>query len=325
MASPVQQYPAFVHPVLWLYLKIVSLITNQQHNMARFFLQVLLLSAMSLLISCGGRNYDTATDPVTAMYDSIAKADSLRKFGTPREISLYDLKNQEMGIRVAMEGYIRIGSTITEKGTTTYLELWERKNQMSGEVAIVQIEIGTDKNQRAPLTDSVFKQTDFKVKDDNDRTVFYNDYVRIVGLVAQPHADGLGRIEVQTIESVMEKGFDYEHADAVPLVYNSETQQATDGQMVVVSGFIHVPIELTTSDVMPLEIYQDEDHSYRFTINVLIGNSGNHVEQLPDEYSFDDLRVRTFDNKIVENEKAVVFGIWRDGQVDVEYIRLAKN
>src|SRR5688572_15994965 len=87
------------------------------------------------LASCGGTDYDPNNDPVTKMYDSIAKADSLRQWGPPTAMTFADATDTSEKFderRVTIEGYVAVGSSIYETESSTNIQLWERAGQHKG-------------------------------------------------------------------------------------------------------------------------------------------------------------------------------------------------
>src|SRR5688500_13978867 len=134
----------------------------------------------TMLCSCGsGTEY--GVDPVTAMYDSIARADSLRLWGPPNAIGFASTLDELDLTRVSIEGYLGIPDSITQTETMTVLSLWQRKGQRYGHPFGIGVTMGTGNNQMDTLPENYVK-SDLHLKDVNGNAVTLYDKVIVTGI-----------------------------------------------------------------------------------------------------------------------------------------------
>lgn len=292
---------------------------NTPHTMKNTAFLFLSIATVISMVSCGGVTYNSDTDPVTAMYDSIDRADSVRRFGPPQEVDCESFYKVNNGQRVSVEGYIRIGKEIKETGNITYLELWQRALELNGPSVMLQIFIGTGKNQRKPLPDSSYHKSDFVVYSDNGDEIHYNDYVRVIG-IANIASDGAGWLEIQTVEKVPEKPYDYGKAPAIPVTEFSGSHDALNGKLVTASGYFVVPRNMEVTDVVPMYLSERSNQNTGLPVNLVVGSGPGMIEPFPNQYTEEDIRIHDSKNALINNSKVTVYGTWSDGRLNVEYI-----
>jgi len=278
-------------------------------------------SIAATLASCGGKQYDSGKDPVSAMYDSIAKADSLREWGPPKAITFADAKDTSEldNARITIEGYISIGSTIYESEASTNFQLWERKNQNAGEYISVGIDLGSGNNQMKSLPDK-YKKTDVSITDDKGNKLSYGDKVKVTAIYSRPYGEGYGSLHLQSIEKIEDSPLDYSKLDAKKITTDTSNYTALDGQLVYAEGFLEIPSMVYITETVYFDLYPKQGSNDYVTVDIVIGNGPNLVEDLPDNYGENDIKIHDHKDMIVGKKKVRVYGVWKYNRIAAEYI-----
>lgn len=280
-------------------------------------------TAISLfaLASCGGAKYDPNNDPVTRMYDSIAKADSMRMWGPPTAITFADGTTKKYDEqRVTIEGYVAIGSSIYESGNSTNIELWERPGQHKGEYLSASLNIGSGNNEMKRLPDD-YKRTDLVLKDDKGTEVLYGQKIRITGMFHASYTNGdMGYIDVQSFEKIEDTPLDYSKLGAVKITTDTNGHAALEDKLVVAEGFLEIPYMVYITETIYFDLYPTKNADDYLTVDILIGKGPNLVENLPDNYSQGDIKIHDHNDLIVGKKKVRVYGVWKYDRIAAEYI-----
>lgn len=277
------------------------------------------------LASCGGTDYDPNNDPVTKMYDSIAKADSLRMWGPPTAITFAQaMDTGELDqTRVTIEGYIGVGSSVY--GSDSYgLDLWERKGQVftrKGEYISVSFDVGSGNNQMKSLP-SEYKTTDLELKDDKGNVVRHGDKIKITGIYREPYMEGYGSIDLQTFEKVEDTPLDYSTLGAVKVTADTNGHAALDGKVVMAEGYLEIPSMIYITETVYFDLYATQGADEYLTVDIVIGNGPNMVENMPDNYTRDDIKIHDHSDMIVGRKKVRVYGVWKYDRIAAEYIEI---
>lgn len=284
-----------------------------------FFISSTLLIAF-ISYSCGS-GHENEIDPITRLYDSIAKADSMRMWGPPTVLT-FDTEPEYQVVdmqRVSIEGYIGIPESITQTETTTIIQLWERKGQRVGDCYSIGVNMGTGINTMDSLPEN-YARSDLKVRDKLANVVEPGKRVRVTGIYHRPVKNAqYGMIDVQAIEVVGDVQFDYAHSDAT-LISPDFIRVDTFGGLVCADGYIIVPSSLKVAEFVPLKLIDERSSTDSLIIHIPIGPGANQIRELPDNYSDEDVYIGDHDNKRVEYNRVRVYGAWYEGAIAVEYI-----
>ena len=275
--------------------------------------------------SCGGEKYDPNNDPVTKMYDSIAKADSLRQWGPPTAITFADATDTSDKFdarRVTIEGYVSIGSSVYETESSTSFQLWERAGQHMGNYMSVSVNLGTGNNEMKHLPDD-YKRTDLLLHDNSGTEVHTGDKIRITGIFDAPYSFGdFGSIDVQSFEKIEATPLDYASLGATKITVDTNGHAALEDKLVVAEGFLEIPSMVYITETVYFDLYPTQNADEYLTVDIVIGNGPNMVEDLPDNYGKDDVKIHDHKDMIVGKKKVRVYGVWKYDRIAAEYIEL---
>lgn len=275
------------------------------------------------MISCGGPKFDPNKDPITQMYDSMHRADSLQEWGPPTAITFAqasdtgDLDKK----RITLEGYLGLGSTIWETESSVNIELWERKNQNKGNYVSISMPLGSGNNEMTSLPEK-YKKTDLSLKDKSGNAATYGDKVRITGIYSEPSSDGYGSIRIQEIEKIEDTPLDYSKLGATKVTTDTANYTALDGQLVYAEGFLEIPTMLYITETVYFDLYPQAGANDYVTVDIVIGKGANMVEELPDNYGDDDIKIHDTGDKIIGKKKVRVYGVWKYNRIAAEHIEI---
>lgn len=292
------------------------------------FLSLSIVSACILaLASCGGEKDSSGLDPISAMYDSIERADSLRQWGPPTAFSFeqaYDTSSSVDGMRITLEGYVAIGSTIYESGSSTSFHLFERSMQRDGDYVSVSLPMGSGNNEMKSLPDD-YTRADLKIKDDKGNDVSYGSRVRVTGIFSVSYTSGsMGTIDLQSLELLPDTAVDYSAYGAKPISVNPNGNDALDEQFVVAEGYLEVPMFITTGEECDFNLLPSAGSEEFLNVDILMGTGPNMVEDIPDNFAQSDIKVHAADDQIVGKKKVRVYGYYWFDNISVEYIEIIK-
>lgn len=279
--------------------------------------------AVLTLVSCGGAKYDSSKDPVTAMYDSIAKADSLRQWGPPKAIKFAEARDTGSidGTRIVIEGYVTVSSTVYDSGHSTGLQLWERKNQSAGDYVSISVENGNGNNTMKGLP-SNYTREDLELKDDKGQEVHYGDRIRVTGMYNKPYDDGYGSVEVQSFEKIADAPMDYSSLGAVKITTDTTGQSKWDGKLVVAEGYLEIPMYVNVGTTAYFDLKPSQNSDDYLTVDIFVGKGPNMVEEIPDNFQESDIKVHAHDDQIAGKKKVRVYGVWEYDRIAAEYIEI---
>lgn len=284
----------------------------------------LVLISITALFSACGSGTDNGIDPITAMYDSIAKADSLRQWGTPTVIDFSeenDFSKLDLQ-RVSLEGYVGIADSITQTDESTIIQLWQRKGQRVGNCYSIAVSMGAVNNSMDSLPEN-YSKTDLHLRDNSGAGVSLSDRVRITGIYHRPTNTTYGEIEVQLIEKLEDIPFDFSHSSAA-LLAPASSSNVKENSLVYADGYIIVPSSLHVTEFVPLKLIATRSAADTLSLNIPIGNEPNQIEDLPNDYGDEDIKIHDNAGKIVGYDKVRVYGIWHNGAIATEYITLIR-
>jgi hypothetical protein len=293
--------------------------------MKKVFLTSTIAIAVLCLSSCGGnKEYSADNDPVTRMYDSINKADSLKKWGPPNAISFSEASDTSSamdGSRITIEGYVGISSYVSQSNSSTTIKLWERNGQFRGDAISCFLETGKNKNEMKRLKDD-FKTEDVEITGNSDEKIVVGDYVRITGVYQKPYSEGYGTIEVQTIEK-LDSVAEYDYVAAKPAMININDTTGIyklQDKLVVAEGYLELPTFVSVREYIYFWLKPTANSENYVTADIQIGVTPNRVEDLPDNYSQSDIKVHDNKGNIVGKKKVRVYGVWNYSGIAVERI-----
>lgn len=293
--------------------------------MKKVLLTYSVFAALMFSFSCGGnKEYSAENDPVTKMYDSINRADSLKKWGPPQAITFKEADDTSAtldGARITIEGYVGISSYVTQSSNSTTIKLWERDGQFRGDAISCFIGTGKDKNEMKPLQDD-FKTDDVEITGNANEKIVVGDYVRITGIFQKPYSEGFGTIEVQSIEKLETKP-EYDYSGAQPVLININDTTGIykqQNKLVVAEGYLELPMFVSVRDYIYFWLKPTQNSDNYVTADIQIGITSNRVEDLPDNYSISDIKVHDNKGNIVGKKKVRVYGVWNYSGIAVERI-----
>jgi hypothetical protein len=275
------------------------------------------------LAACGGTEYDPNNDPLTRMYDSIEKADSMRMWGPPTAITFADASSEEFDdMRVTIEGYIGVGSSIYETESATNIQLWERPGQHKGNYMSVGINLGTGNNEMKRLPDD-YRPSDLELKDDKGAEVHYGDKIRITGIYSKPYTEGdFGSLDIQSFEKVDATPLDYSTLGATKVTTDTNNHASLEDKLVVAEGYLEIPSMVYITETVYFDLYETKNADEYITVDIMIGNGPNMVEDLPDNYGQDDIKIHDHKDMVVGKKKVRVYGVWKYDRIAAEYIEI---
>ena len=294
--------------------------------MRKKLLSISLYAAIAAgLVSCGGSK-DDGTDPVTAMWDSIERADSLREWGPPTAITFANVRDtgKADGMRVTLEGYVTIGSMLYESGTSTSFHLVERASQRGGDYVLISLGMGSGNNEMQSLPDD-YQRSDLKLKDDKGNEVGWGDRVRITGIYNAPYSEGSnGNIDLQSFEKIEDEAIDYASLGAEKITIDTNGHGALEGKLVVAEGYLEIPMFVSVTDECSFNLLPAQGSDDYLNAEILVGNGPNMVEDIPDNFAQSDIKVHDNSDALVGSKKVRVYGIWEYNHITVEHIEIIK-
>lgn len=283
------------------------------------------LTAFLGFSSCGGTDYDPNNDPVTKMYDSIAKADSLRQWGPPTAITFADAMDTTEkfdDMRVTIEGYVAVGSSIYETESSTNIQLWERAGQHKGQYMSVSVNLGSGNNEMKRLPDD-YKRSDLLLKDDKGTEVHTGERIRITGMYSRPYTAGnFGSIDIQSFEKIDATPVDYSTLGATKVTTDTNGYAALEDKLVYAEGYLEIPSMVYITETVYFDLYPTQGADEYITVDVVIGKGPNLVEDLPDNYGQDDIKIHDYKDMIIGKKKVRVYGVWKYDRIAAEYIEI---
>jgi len=288
--------------------------------------QMLLVGTLALFAlgfsSCGGKKYDPNNDPVTRMYDSLDRLDSLRQWGPPKAITFADADDTAdlHEKRISIEGYLKVGSHIYGDSYIT-IQLWERKNQEKGEYVAVSVTVGTGNNEIKELPDK-YKRSDMAVKDDKGQVIRHGDKVRITGMYSRPYGDGYGSMNAQVIEKIEDTPMDYSTLGAVKITTDTAGHAALEGKLVYAEGVLEIPSVVYIDETVYFDLFDRKGDSEYLTVDIIIGEGPDMVEDIPKDYTQNDIKIHDHKDMIVGAKKVRVYGIWKYNRIAAECVEI---
>lgn len=293
--------------------------------MKKVLLTSSVLATLIFTFGCGGnKEYSAENDPITKMYDSINRADSLKKWGPPKAITFGEADDTTTEMdesRIVIEGYVGISSYVSQSNTTTTIKLWERRGQYRGDAVSCFINTGKNKNEMKRLKED-FQSEDVIITGNSEEKIEVGDYVRITGVFHKPYDEGYGTIDVQIIE-IIEDTVEYDYTAAKPAVINiSDTAGIYKNQdkLVVAEGYLELPMFVSIREYVYFYLKPSLNSESYITADILIGNTPNKVEDIPENYSQSDIKVHDNKGNIVGKKKVRIYGVWNYSGIAVERI-----
>ena len=111
------------------------------------------------------------------------------------------------------------------------------------------------------------------------------------------------------------------------IAFASVCDQANKGQRVAVQGYLRLPDSFSGDLSVVLRMYEGDDfRGSPIGVQIRFGSEANHVEQVPLEYSDEDLKVHLSDGQVVDfGEKVKVSGKVYFPVVDQEFVCALEN
>lgn len=283
-----------------------------------------LVSVLTLMISVSSCGSDAKNDKVgkrpNRYSDSIRRADSLARYGTPLDIQFAeatDKANDDK--RVTVIGYIDVPHISYSTGNKTgQLGLIERPNQMFGTFDILlSLQLGKGNNTMKALPDK-YTPDDVVVTGKSGEKVNAGDRVKMTGIL---HVnESYTSLDVQEIEKMENVEIDYSALNATKISGPEKPGKELDGKLVVTEGMLEMPV-LTMSGDLTFLYLKVPDIKDKLTVNIAYGTGPGKLEPLPDNYTTKDIKIQNNKGELIDMKKKVrVYGIWKKDRIQIELV-----
>lgn len=261
---------------------------------------------------------DGGSAPSDEMTDSTAAADELGEavFVSWKEVQSGKVADNSLFI---VEGYIGdIGSYVQQYNNTINFPLYERRNQQVGDFLSISAPVGDTPNHIHEIP-AQFLPEDFKLVCDDGTIVTRGDYVRAT-LKRGPSGSSYTSADLITLVKTESVFSDTVFKAAIPLtseIIEDTTRSSTycyfEGKLQmpeIVFSYTHsIDIDVLNSTVKELG-----------TIAIPLGSGPSTMNDIPDNYTDNDLVVRDYTGKQIKSGAKVRFyGMWERYEFDSSF------
>lgn len=237
-----------------------------------------------------------------------------------KEAAITEARDKDMPVKVEMEGYLAVPSSIYTSGNSIRCNFFQRPNQTHGYHVNLEFTTGSKANHMEQLN-TKFSLSDFKVHTHKNEVVGEGSYVKIKGEVYH-NDDKTATIYVTRVDKATPSA-EPDYSSAVE--YKGQDEDKLVGKLVYVNGSLEIGYMLNTIGtncyMLNFKEVKEKDGS-QLGANIYIGNGNSQMSEVGDNFSPADVKIRDAKgNKVSLGKKVKVYGVYDDiGGVYVERI-----
>lgn len=263
------------------------------------------LPALLLLFSCGGTDTQLPESPLETEV-STEKELPLKKMTF--EEAMADTLSTEH--QVEIEGYIQLPTLSTIGEEEQSVSFFGRKNQTNGYSIYTKMPVGSGKNRmkKLPLE---YDKSDVKITGDKGETLRLNQRVKLTGKMYYMKSytkgePGTTYFTVEKIEEVDDKEFDYSAWKTVKS-FSEISKDENRHNEYYIEGTVEVPMFVLTGWEMAIDLKKGGE---TVTIKIMTGKENNQMEDLKENWTKKDIKIRNFEGKMIKpGQKVRVYGV----------------
>lgn len=271
----------------------------------------LLFPLLGLMMACGGNSNDALQDKLNdALSENSTLKDPLDEPAKTMsfEDALADTTATEH--HVSIEGYIQLPTLSNIGDKEQSVNLYGRKNQTNGQYIYTNMPVGNGKNQmkKLPLE---YDKKDVIIHGAKNETIGLNQRVKMTGLLytiksSSPDSPGTVYFTVSSITPVAEKDFDYSSWKTISN-FDDIAKTENNHKEFFLEGTVDVPMFVLTGWEMGLDLKKG---AKQVSIKILTGEGPNQMENLKDNWTKKDIKIRNYKGELVKpGQKVKVYGV----------------
>jgi hypothetical protein len=231
----------------------------------------------------------------------------------PIEVSWNDLEKDSIHAetQIIFEGYIGDpGTLVDQTDGKIRIPVYERRNQKAGFELNLYIPIGTQKNQMKELP-AEFLPSDIQITADDNSVLTIGSRVRITATKSETYSPGFVTANVIKIETVTDEFDATIFSDAVPLTAEMMNDTALQNVYCYVDGKLDIPsIVFSYTNEISLDLKNSSVKDIS-SISIRLGEGPSSMNDLPDNYTSNDLILRDYLSKTINYKSTVrLYGVW---------------
>ncbi len=263
------------------------------------------LPALLLLFSCGGNETQLPESP---METELATEKELPLKKMTFEEAMADTLSTEHPVEI--EGYIQLPTLSTIGDKEQSVSLFGRKNQSNGLSIYTKMPVGSGKNsmKKLPLE---YDKSDVKITGNKGETLGLNQRVKLTGKMYYMKSytkgePGTTYLTVEKIEKVDDKEFDYSAWKTVK-TFSEISKEENRHNEYYIEGTVDVPMFVLTGWEMAIDLKKGGE---TVTIKIMTGKENNQMEDLKENWTKKDIKIRNFEGKMIKpGQKVRVYGV----------------
>ncbi len=263
------------------------------------------LPALLLLFSCGGNETQLPESP---METELATEKELPLKKMTFEEAMADTLSTEHPVEI--EGYIQLPTLSTIGDKEQSVSLFGRKNQTNGLAIYTKMPVGSGKNsmKKLPLE---YDKSDVKITGNKGETLGLNQRVKLTGKMYYMKSytkgePGTTYLTVEKIEKVDDKEFDYSAWKTVK-TFSEISKEENRHNEYYIEGTVDVPMFVLTGWEMAIDLKKGGE---TVTIKIMTGKENNQMEDLKENWTKKDIKIRNFEGKMIKpGQKVRVYGV----------------
>ena len=263
------------------------------------------LPALLLLFSCGGNETQT---PESLLETKVATEEELPLKKMTFEEAMADTLSTEHLVEI--EGYIQLPTLSTIGDKEQSVSLFGRKNQSNGLSIYTKMPVGSGKNsmKKLPLE---YDKSDVKITGNKGETLGLNQRVKLTGKMYYMKSytkgePGTTYFTVEKIEKVDDKEFDYSAWKTVKS-FSEISKEENRHNEYYIEGTVDVPMFVLTGWEMAIDLKKGGE---TVTIKIMTGTENNQMEDLKENWTKKDIKIRNFEGKMIKpGQKVRVYGV----------------
>ncbi|MFY7989360.1 MAG: hypothetical protein ACOVO3_01425 [Fluviicola sp.] len=264
-----------------------------------------LLPALLLLFSCGGNETKL---PESSLETEVATEKELPLKKMTFEEAMADTLSTEHPVEI--EGYIQLPTLSTIGDKEQSVSLFGRKNQTNGLAIYTKMPVGSGKNsmKKLPLE---YDKSDVKITGNKGETLGLNQRVKLTGKMYYMKSytkgePGTTYFTVEKIEEVDDKEFDYSAWKTVKS-FSEISKDENRHNEYYIEGTVEVPMFVLTGWEMAIDLKKGGE---TVTIKIMTGKENNQMEDLKENWTKKDIKIRNFEGKMIKpGQKVRVYGV----------------
>ncbi len=285
--------------------------------------------AFATLASCGGNseNKVSSNDPNRPLspYEIEQKMkDSLAKL-PPARISFEQAiaDTLELNHNVIIEGYFQLPQLSSTSDRGQSMNFYGRRNQSHGHDIYCTVPTGNGKNRMKSLPDN-YKISDVVITDKNGKTFSINERVKITGSMyaSKDYSDPKKHttyLQVTEIEKIDEAALDYSGFAWPELTEEASKKEENYDKEYYLEGKLSAPMFVLTGSEMTIDLTNTK--GVKFTVKLVRGSGNSQMEDLPEDWSQSDVKIRNNKGELISLKKNVrVYGVLKLDGLHIEEV-----